>query len=354
MSKKHNFGAGPCVLPQSVFKKASEAVLNLDGVGLSILEISHRSKEFVAMMEAAQQKVKSIAGIGDEYEVLFLQGGASLQFVMAPMNLASYGQKTAYIDTGSWSAAAIKEAKKLTEVEVLATSKPDNYNYIPKNFEVPSDAAYLHITSNNTIFGTEYHEYPQVNIPLISDMSSDIFSRPIDFNQFGLIYGGAQKNLGPAGVALVIIKKDLLGKSGRDIPSYLDYGIHAAKESMFNTPPVFSVYTMLLVLEWLEELGGLKAIAKINKEKADMLYHEIDTNPMFRGVAKKEDRSLMNATFVLEDESKKDEFDAIWKQNGIIGLNGHRSVGGYRASMYNALAIESVDILVKSMKKINN
>lgn len=353
MSKKHNFSAGPSILPQSVFEKASKATVDLDGIGLSILEISHRSAEFIEIMAQAVAKVKEIAGLGDDYDVLFLQGGASLQFVMAPMNLASYGQKTAYVDTGSWSSKAFKEAKRLTEAEIVASSKAENYNYIPKDFSVAEDAAYLHITSNNTIFGTQFQEFPNTKIPLIADMSSDMFSRNIDFKKFDLIYAGAQKNLGPAGVTLVIVKKEALGRGGRDIPSYLDYAVHADKESMFNTPPVFSIYCVLKVLEWIQESGGLDAIDQKNIRKAQLLYNEIDNNPLFVPVAATEDRSKMNVTFTLSDEALKEKFDQILKESNISNLNGHRSVGGYRASIYNSMDIGSVEVLIEAMKALN-
>jgi phosphoserine aminotransferase len=349
--KKHNFSPGPSILPQEVFQKASQAVLDFNGKGLSILEISHRSKDFIAVMENAQRLVKKLAGLNDDYEVLFLQGGASLQFLMVAYNLLTEKGKAAYIDTGAWSAAAIKEAKKLGTIEVIASSKDKNYAYLPKNIEISNDFDYVHFTSNNTIFGTQFKEFPQTKIPLVCDMSSDIFSRKLDFSQLGLIYAGAQKNLGPAGVAIIIIKKELLGKTNRNIPSYLDYQVHIEKESMFNTPPVFATYVTMLTLEWLDNLGGIEAIEKINQEKAAILYAEIDRNSMFKGVVDKEDRSLMNVTFVLTDETKKEEFNQLWKVAGIDGLEGHRSVGGYRASIYNAMPKESVQVLVDAMKE---
>jgi phosphoserine aminotransferase len=350
---KHNFSAGPSILPQEVFQKSSQAILDYNGIGLSILEISHRSKEFIAIMEEAKSLVKKITKLGDEYEVLFLQGGASLQFVMTVMNLSKYGQKTAYLDTGSWSSKAIKEGKLLSEVVVVASSKDKNHNYIPKGYTIPSDAAFLHCTSNNTIFGTQIKDFPNTEIPLVCDMSSDIFSRDIDYSKFGLIYAGAQKNMGPAGATLVIVKKDLLGKSGREIPSYLDYSIHANSKSMFNTPPVFSTYVSYLTLQWLDNLGGISEIEKLNNAKSELLYNEIDTNPLFEGVAVKEDRSVMNATFVLKDELLKDKFDALLADKNISALGGHRSVGGYRASMYNAMSIDSVQVLVDAMQELN-
>lgn len=350
--KKHNFSAGPCILPQEVFQKASEAILDFNGIGLSLLEISHRSKDFVPVMDEARAIVKRLMKLGDDYEVLFLQGGASLQFVMVPFNLMKIDGKAAYLDTGVWAAGAIKEGQKLGTVDIVGSSKADNYSYIPKDYKVDSSYDYFHCTSNNTIYGTEMKEFPKVDTVMVCDMSSDIFSRVIDFTQFDLIYAGAQKNMGPAGATLVVVKKDILGKTGRDIPSYLDYSLHIKKESMFNTPPVFAVYTSLLTLQYLEEHGGIEAAEKRNIAKAELLYNEIDRNPLFEGYAAKEDRSLMNVSFFLTDESKKEEFDAAWKAAGINGLNGHRSLGGYRASLYNALPIESVQVLVDVMQSL--
>jgi phosphoserine aminotransferase len=353
MSKKHNFSAGPSILPQEVFKKSSEAILEFNNSGLSILEISHRSKDFVAVMDEARAIVKRLMKLGDDYEVLYLQGGASLQFLMSAINLMkSENGKAAYLDTGSWSAGAIKEAKKLGQVDVVGSSKDENYSFIPKDYKVGSEYDYFHFTSNNTIFGTQVHDFPDVDTLKVCDMSSDIFSRVIDFSYFDLIYAGAQKNMGPAGATLVVVKKEILGKTGRDIPSYLDYDLHIKKESMFNTPPVFAVYTSLLTLQHLENNGGIEAAEKNNIAKADLIYGEIDQNPLFETFCKKEDRSIMNAAFKLKDESKKEEFEAAWKEAGISGLNGHRSLGGYRASMYNALPLESVQVLVDVMKNL--
>ena len=349
--KIHNFSAGPSILPKEVFEKSAQAVLDFNQKGLSILEISHRSKDFIAVMEKAQQLIKKIAGLSDDYEVLFLQGGASLQFLMAPYNLLTENGRAAYIDTGAWASAAIKEAKKMGTVEVIASSKDKNYTYIPKIESVGNEFDYLHVTSNNTIYGTQLKQFPNTTTPLVCDMSSDIFSRQLDFSTFDLIYAGAQKNLGPAGATIVIIKKDILGKTNRNIPSYLDYQVHIDKESMFNTPPVFSTYVTMLTLEWLENLGGISVIEKRNQEKASLIYDEIDRNPMFKGVVEVEDRSSMNATFVLTNESLKDNFNQLWKEANISGLEGHRSVGGYRASMYNALPKESVQVLVDVMKE---
>lgn len=350
--KKHNFSAGPSILPQEVFQKASEAILNFNGSGLSLLEISHRSKDFVAVMDEARAIVKRLMNLGDDYEVLYLQGGASLQFLMVPYNLLSVDGKAAYTNTGTWAAGAIKEAKMIGNVDVVATSKEANYSYIPKEYKVGSEYDYFHCTSNNTIFGTQMKEFPKVDTLLVCDMSSDIFSRELDFSQFDLIYAGAQKNMGPAGATLVVVKKSILGKTGRTIPTYLDYAVHIDKESMSNTPPVFAVYASYLTLKHLEENGGIAAAETRNNAKAKLLYDEIDNNPNFQGVSAIEDRSFMNVTFTLTDESKQDAFDAAWKAAGISGLNGHRSVGGYRASIYNAMPIESVQVLVNVMKSI--
>ncbi|MDN5627825.1 MAG: 3-phosphoserine/phosphohydroxythreonine transaminase [Weeksellaceae bacterium] len=350
--KKHNFSAGPSILPQEVFQKAAEAILDFNGMGLSLLEISHRSKEFVAVMDEARAIVKRLMNLGDDYEVLYLQGGASLQFLMVPMNLLTENGKAAYLDTGTWAAGAIKEAKKIGNVDVVASSKDANYSFIPKDYTVGSEYDYFHCTSNNTIFGTQIKEFPHVDTSMVCDMSSDIFSRQLDFSKFDLIYAGAQKNMGPAGTTLVVVKKDILGKTGRNIPTYLDYAVHIAKESMANTPPVFAVYASYLTLKHLEDNGGIAAAEEKNNAKAKLLYDEIDRNPNFQGVAAVEDRSFMNVTFTLTDESKKEAFDNAWKAAGISGLNGHRSVGGYRASIYNAMPTESVQVLVDVMKSI--
>ncbi len=346
--KKHNFSAGPCILPQEVFKEASQALLNYNDSGLSIIEISHRSKDFVDIMEEARSLALELLGLeGKGYKALFLQGGASTQFLMAAYNLLQ--TKAGYINTGSWSDKAIKEAKLFGEVVELASSKDANYNYIPKGFEVPNDLDYVHCTSNNTIFGTQIKDFPETEAPLVCDMSSDIFSRQLDFSKFSLIYAGAQKNMGPAGTTLVVVKEDILGKINRQIPSMLDYQVHISKGSMFNTPPVFAVYVSMLTLRWLKNLGGIAAIEELNEKKAKLIYSEIDVNPLFKGFAAKEDRSNMNATFTLINENLKEAFDAMCKEGGINGVNGHRSVGGYRASMYNAMTIESVAALVDIM-----
>ena len=351
--KKHNFSAGPCILPQEVLKQASKAVLNFNNLDLSLIEISHRSPDFVEVMENARDLVLDLLDLKDKgYSALFLQGGASLEFLMVPYNLLKQNGKAAYLDTGTWSSKAIKEAKLLGDVEVIASSKDMNFNYIPKNYIIPTDVDYTHITSNNTIYGTQIKEFPKTDGLLVCDMSSDIFSRKIDFSQFDLIYAGAQKNMGPAGTTLIVVKEEILGKTGRQIPSMLDYQIHISKDSMFNTPAVFPVYVSMLTLKWLKDLGGVEAIESKNIAKAELLYNEIDNNPLFKGSAAKEDRSNMNITFLLTDDSKKEKFDQMCKNAGINGLKGHRSVGGYRASMYNALPIESVQVLVDLMQKL--
>ncbi len=349
--KKHNFSAGPCILPQEVMQKAAEAVVELDGIGLSLIEISHRSKEFVAIMEKARSLALELLGLeGKGYQALFLQGGASTQFLMAAYNLLD--KKAGYVNTGTWSLKAIKEARLIGEIVEVASSQDQNFNYIPKGYNVPKDLDYLHLTSNNTIFGTQIKEFPKTNVPLVCDMSSDIFSRQMDFSKFDLIYAGAQKNMGPAGTTLVVIKDDLLKKESGKIPSMLDYAVHAAKDSMFNTPPVFAVYVSMLTMQWLKDLGGIAAIEEINERKANLIYSEIELNPVFSGFAAKEDRSIMNATFNITDETLKEIFDEKCKEAGINGINGHRSVGGYRASMYNALSLESVGVLVDIMSEL--
>jgi phosphoserine aminotransferase len=304
-------------------------------------------------MDKARKLVLELMGLENKgYSAIFLQGGASLQFLMVPYNLLKVNGKATYLDTGTWASGAIKESKYVGTTEVLASSKDKGYNYIPKNFEIPTDADYFHCTSNNTIFGTQIKEFPVSPTLMVCDMSSDIFSRELDFSKFDLIYAGAQKNMGPAGTTLVVVKDEILGKSGRTIPSMLDYQIQIAKESMYNTPSVFAVYTSMLTLQWIKDMGGIAAIEKINNEKARILYAEIDSNPNFIGFAAKEDRSFMNVTFNLADESKKERFDSLWKAAGIEGLKGHRSVGGYRASIYNALPLESVQVLVDVMKQL--
>ena len=351
--KKHNFSAGPCILPQEVLQKAANAVLNFNDIDLSLIEISHRSADFVAVMDKATNLALELLDLKDKgYSALFLQGGASMEFLMVPYNLMKEIGKAAYLDTGAWSSKAIKEAKMFGEVEVVASSKDQNYNYIPGDFKIPNNVDYFHCTSNNTIYGTQIKKFPKTDGILVCDMSSDIFSRKLDFSQFDLIYAGAQKNMGPAGATLVIIKDDILGKTNRQIPSMLDYQIHIDKESMFNTPPVFPVYVSMLTLEWLKGLGGIEAVEKLNNAKAELLYNEIDSNPLFEGAAKVVDRSNMNVTFLLKEVSKKDRFDQLCKDAGINGIKGHRSVGGYRASIYNAMPIESIQVLVDIMRKL--
>ncbi len=349
--KKHNFSAGPCILPQEVFQEASKAILDFNNSGLSILEISHRSPAFVAVMEEAQDLALDLLGLkGKGYKALFLQGGASMQFLMVAYNLLQ--NKAAYLNTGTWSSKAIKEAKLFGEVVEVASSKDKNFNYIPKSYSVPQDADYFHCTSNNTIFGTQMKEFPATSKPLVCDMSSDIFSRQMDFSKFDLIYAGAQKNMGPAGTTLVIVKEDILGKVDREIPSMMNYQTHIGKDSMFNTPAVYAVYVSMLTLRWIKSNGGIQAMEERNNKKAELIYSEIDRNPLFKGFAAKEDRSPMNVTFNLTDESHKETFDKMWKDAGVNGLNGHRSVGGYRASMYNALPLESVQVVVDLMKEL--
>lgn len=350
--KKHNFSAGPCILPQEVLQQASEAILNFNNDDLSLIEISHRSKPFTDVMQKAISLVKELLEVPKEYSVMFLQGGASLEFLMVPFNLMKKGGKAAYTNTGAWAKKAITEAKDLGEVVIVGDSSDKNYNYIPKGYEIPMDVDYFHCTSNNTIYGTQMKEFPSTPTLLVCDMSSDIFSRTIDVSKFDLIYAGAQKNMGPAGTTLVIVKNKILGNTGRKIPTMLDYNTHISKDSMFNTPPVFAIYVSMLTLQWLKDKGGVQWIEKINQKKADLLYREIDRNPLFEGAANKEDRSNMNVTFLLKDNSKEEQFNKMWTNAGINGIKGHRSVGGYRASMYNALPIESVQVLVDIMRKL--
>ena len=348
--KKHNFSAGPSILNQKVFKESSDAVLELNDIGLSLLEISHRSPEFVSIMNEARELSLDISGLNtDEYTTLFLQGGASMQFLMIAYNFLK--NNGGYINSGTWSTKAIKEAKLFGNVSEYASSKDKNFSYIPKDYLISDNPDYLHITTNNTIFGTQYHQLPDCSCPLFADMSSDIFCRKQDYSKFSLIYAGAQKNLGPAGATMVIIKKSLMNEICREVPSMLNYKVHFEKDSMFNTPPVFAIYTCLLSMRWLKNNGGLEEIEKKNISKSSLLYEEIDNNEMFTGFASKDDRSIMNVTFNLIDEKHKSEFDVLLKEKNISGINGHRSVGGYRASIYNAMEIESVEVLVDTMKK---
>ena len=349
--KKHNFYAGPSILSEYTIKNTAAAVENFAGMGLSILEISHRSKEFVAVMDEAQALVKELLELPEGYEVVFLGGGASMQFCMVPYNLLN--KKAAYLDTGTWASKAIKEAKLFGEVDVVASSKDKNYTYIPKNYSVPEDADYFHITTNNTIYGTELREDPDVKTRLVADMSSDIFSRPIDASKYDIIYAGAQKNLAPAGVTLVIVRKDALGHVDRPIPTMLNYQTHVDKGSMFNTPPVLPIYSALQTLKWYKEQGGIAAMEKKDKENAAILYDEIYRNKLFRGTVAPEDRSIMNVCFVMNDEYKdlEADFNAFAATKGIVGIKGHRSVGGFRASLYNAMPKSSVEVLIEAMKE---
>lgn len=349
--KKYNFYAGPSILSQYTIKNTADAVIDFAGTGLSILEISHRSKEFVAVMEETQALVKELLDVPAGYEVLFLGGGASLQFCMVPFNLLK--KKAAYLETGTWAVNAIKEAKLFGEVDVVASSKEANFNYIPKGYEVPEDVDYFHFTSNNTIFGTEIRKDPDVKARLVSDMSSDIFSRPIDVSKYDIIYAGAQKNLAPAGVTLVIVREGALGNVDRAIPTMLDYKTHIKKGSMFNTPPCLPIYSALQTLKYYKSLGGVSVLEKMNEEKAAILYDEIDRNKLFKGTAAVEDRSIMNVCFVMNDEYKELEADFVEfaKSKGMIGIKGHRSVGGFRASIYNAMTKEGVEALIATMKE---
>ena len=347
--KKHNFYAGPSILSDYTIKNTAEAILDFAGTGLSLMEISHRSKDFVAVMDEARALVKELLDVPQGYDVVFLGGGASMQFCMVPYNLLE--TKAAYLDTGAWASAAIKEAKYFGQVDVVASSKDANYSFIPKDYQVPEDVDYFHFTSNNTIYGSQIKNDPDVNVPLVSDMSSDIFSRPIDISKYAVIYAGAQKNLAPAGVAIAIVREDALGKVSRPIPSMLDYRIHIKKESMYNTPPCVPVYAALQTLKWYKSLGGVKEMQKINEKKATLLYDEIDRNKLFKGTVAVEDRSLMNICFVMNEEYQEleDEFAKFATSKGLIGIKGHRSVGGFRASTYNALPIESVQALIDAM-----
>ena len=351
---KYNFGAGPCILPQTVFQEASEAVKDFNG--LSILEVSHRHKDFVAVMDEAIELVKKALNVPAGYSVIFLQGGASLGFSISALNMMRLSKKAAYINTGTWSKKAMTEAKKVGfDVLEVASSADTNFNYIPKNISLEGSADYLHFTSNNTIFGTQFKDMPSTALPLVCDMSSDIFSRTINVSDFDLIYAGAQKNMGPAGTTLYIVKDEILGKSTSEfMPTYLDLKTHAEKDSMFNTPPVFPVYASMLNLRDLMKNGGVKGAQERNEAKAALLYNEIDSNPLFKGTVAKEDRSNMNVTFLMNDDSRTDEFNTLWQENNLVGLKGHRSVGGYRASMYNALPLESVQVLVDVMKHFSN
>ena len=349
--KKHNFSAGPSILSPYTIQHTAEGVLDLNQSGLSVMEISHRSKDFIAIMDETQQLFKDLLNIPSGFSVLLLQGGASMQFCMVPYNLLK--TKAAYLDTGAWSNKAVKEAKLFGEVEVVASSKESTYSYIPRDYKVPADADYFHITTNNTIYGTEIKEDMDCAINLVADMSSDIFSRPMDVSKYAMIYGGAQKNLAPAGVTFVIVKDEILGKMDRAIPTMLDYRTHIDKGSMFNTPPCVSIYAAMHTLRWYKQQGGVEAMYKLNLDKAGILYDEIERNPLFvSGIANEDDRSIMNVTFVMTEDFKEKEADFLTfaTERGMSGLKGHRSVGGFRASIYNAMPISSVDALVDAMK----
>ncbi len=348
--KKHNFNAGPSVLADEVIENAAKAVLDFNGSGLSLLSISHRSKDFDAVMAEADALFRELLHIPDNYKIFYIGGGASTMFYEVPANFL--GKKAGYVNTGVWSKKAIKEAKRYGEVEILATSEDRNFTYIPKGFAIPSDLDYLHITSNNTIYGTEYHEDLSSPVPLIADMSSDILSRPVDVTKYAMIYGGAQKNLAPAGVVFAIIREDMLDKQVRDLPTMVSFRTHVENNSMFNTPPVFPIYVLKETLKWLKSIGGVEEIYRRNQEKAQLLYDEIDRNPPFRGTVEKQDRSLMNICFVMADgyEELAPEFLEYTKAHDIVGIKGHRLVGGFRASCYNALKKESVEVLVKCMR----
>ena len=351
MSKTHNFSAGPCILPQEVLQQASKSILNFDN-NLSLIEISHRSKPFDDVMNKAKSLVKDLLDIPNGYSILFLQGGASLQFSMIPYNLMKINGSAVYLNTGTWASKAIKEAKKFGNVIIAADSSNSNFSKIPKNYNLPKEFDYFHCTSNNTIYGTQMKEFPSINGVMVCDMSSDIFSRKVNIQKFDIIYAGAQKNMGPAGTTLVIIKDEILGKTKREIPSMLNYNTHIEKDSMFNTPPVFSIYVSMLTLKWLKNLGGISTIEKENQNKADLLYNEIDNNSLFEGTAAKEDRSNMNVCFKLVDKSKETDFNNMCEKAKISGLKGHRSVGGYRASIYNAMPIDSIKVLIDVMHKL--
>ena len=348
--KIYNFNAGPSILPAEVFQQASASILDFNDTGLSILEIGHRTAAFTSVMEEARSLVKELMQLDTGHEVLFLHGGVSTQFMQVPMNLLDSKETAAFTDTGVWSSKAIREAKLFGKVEVVCSSKEKNYNFIPKDFAVPNDAKYLHITTNNTIYGTQWQRIPKTSNSLVADMSSDILSRVLDFNSFDLIYAGVQKNIGPAGANLIIVNKNILGKVKRAIPTIMDYRNHINEKSMVNTPPVFAIYVCLLTLRWLKSQGGVAAIEKKNTTKADLLYAEIDNNPLFTGTVVKEDRSKMNVCFVMTDPAHEESFLDYTGSLGIVGIKGHRSVGGFRASLYNALPLSSVQVLVKAMK----
>ena len=346
----HNFNAGPSILPKSVFEQAAQAVLNYNDSGLSILEIGHRTPTFQAVMDEARSLVRELMQLDADHEVLFLHGGASTQFMQVPMNLLDDKETAAFTDTGVWSSKAIKEAKLFGKAEIVCSSKESNYTFIPKDFAVPNDAKYLHVTTNNTIYGTQWASIPKTSNSLVADMSSDIFSRVLNFNAFDLIYAGAQKNMGPAGVNLVVINKNILGKVKRSIPTIMDYRNHIKEGSMLNTPPVFAIYVCLLTLQWLKQQGGIAAIEKRNIEKATLLYNAIDESPLFTGTVAVADRSKMNVCFVINNPALEEPFLQFVKEQGVVGIKGHRLVGGFRASLYNALPLQSVEVLTSLIK----
>lgn len=348
--KVHNFSAGPGILPAEVLKQAAEACINFDNLNLSLLEISHRSKNYEKVMDESRALVKELLGLNDNYKVLFLGGGASLQFAMVPYNLLRTEGTAGYINTGVWASKAIKEAKMIGNTQVIASSEDKKFSYIPKGYDIPTNLDYLHITSNNTIYGTQMKQFPKTTVPLVCDMSSDIFSRTVNGNDFALIYAGAQKNMGPAGATMVAVDERALGKTGRKMLSMLDYQVHIKGDSMYNTPPVFPIYVSMLTMKWLKDNGGISWIEKINQQKADTLYNEIDRNSLFVGTTAKEDRSNMNVTFIMPKPELEAEFDKLCKEAELSGLRGHRDVGGYRASLYNALPLESVNALVEVMQ----
>jgi phosphoserine aminotransferase len=352
--KVHNFNAGPCILPQEVLQEASQSLLNFNNSGLSILEIGHRTPLFEDVLNEARSLVKELMNLNANHEVLFLHGGASTQFMQVPMNLLNEDETAAYIDNGTWGSKAIKEAKLFGKVEVVASSKDKNHTYIRKDFTLPDSTKYLHYTTNNTIEGTQWHHIPETKVSLVADMSSDIFSRQLDFNKFDLIYAGAQKNMGAAGVNLVVINKEILGKVKRSIPTILDYRNHIENGSMLNTPPVFAIYISMLTLRWLKKSGGLNAIEKVNNEKSSLFYETLDSLPAFKGTVAKEDRSKMNAVFVMDNPELEKEFLEVCKKEILYGVKGHRSVGGFRVSFYNALPLESVQVLTDVMKDFAN
>lgn len=345
----YNFNAGPSILPKEVFEQASKSILNFNDTGLSILEIGHRTSLFQDVMDEALATARELMKLDSDHEILFLHGGASTQFFQVPMNLLNEGRTAAYLDGGVWGKKAIKEAKLYGNVDVVASSKDRNYTYIPKNYTIPPTAAYFHYTTNNTIEGTQMHSIPETSVPLVADMSSDVLSTMMDFNRFALIYAGAQKNIGAAGVNLVVVRKDILGKVNRPLPSMMDYREHIAAGSLLNTPPVFAIYVCMLTLRWLKAQGGIPAIEKINDQKASLLYNTLDRLPVFRPTVAKEDRSKMNVVFVMDDAALQDEFLTLCKAHGMVGIKGHRSVGGFRVSLYNAMPLESVQVLTEMM-----